>query len=1229
MVSSVESGQITIAADDEYELYLNGRRIGTGGSTDTMDRYDVTPHVKVGRNLVAIKVTNTEGSTAALAVQIEIEERSQGQVVVLSDTEWLTSVRPLPLWYTSIYNDSRWDAAQALGPLGGTPPWDDVEQPTQAERTVTTRPPDESADDEPVDAPPAEPANEQQRFVVEQVLDGDTTGPLIAMTFNEFGHVVASREDGGLLLIHDSDGDHVLDKVRAYNDQVKNCQGLLCLNGEVFACGDGPDGPAVYRLSDEDRNGTLEQIRTLLRFVGKGGEFGAHGITLGADGMLYVVLGNQTQAVDSYSEDSPLRDYYEGDLVRPRYEDPDGHAAGVKAPGGAIVRLDLEGEKLQLVAGGLRNAYDLAVDQEDQLFTQDSDMESDLGAPWYRPNAVYHVIPGAEFGWRSGWAKWPQHFLDRLPATLDTGRGAPAGLTFYNHLAFPDEYRNALFISDWSHGRIHGIRLKRSGSSYSANSELFVDDPALHVTDLAVGPDACLYFCTGGRGTAGGLYRIRWAGKVPAGINDLGEGISAAIRQPQLDAAWSRQKIATIKTEMGEDWDRNVQGVAISTANPWYYRTRALSLMQLFGPPPTTDLLIRLSVAENERVRAKVADLMGLHLNAETRLALISMLEDADPVVRRVACESLVRAGQTAPLERLQPLLKSEDRFEAWAARRVLEQTPPEQWKDKLLASDDHRLVIQGSLALMKSAPSRAHALLVVERLYVLMNDFVTDRDFIDMLRTLQVAILQGQLLPDELPQLRELLSLEFPSGNHLMNRELIRLLTYLKADAIIDRYAGHLQSDSVPEIEKLFLAMHLRFMPSGWNVGHRIAVLELLEAAQENQDRESFGRYLTRISRDFAKTLSIEEVREMLVEGARWPRATMALLYQMPEALDAETREALIRLDQELLPRDDLPSMRLKVGIAAVLARSGDSESLAYLRTLYEQDPERRPAVALGLAQWPSEANWVHLVRSLEVVEGDAAREVLLQLAAVDLAPEQPEHYRRVILHGLKLGEKGAVAANALLEHWTGEEVGTPDDWKSQLAAWQTWYAQLWPDHVPAQPLDVPADAKWTYDRLLHALTGTHAPTGSVPRGAELFDQANCSQCHRFGDRGGDSGPELTLVGNRLMKKQIVRAMLHPSHDVSGAYLPSAARSATERGADEEGGADQNAEPAAGGDAEASKATADDQTIAETASQQVSPMPAGLLDALTLEQIADLFAYLTATPDASLAEAPDDAQLR
>ena len=63
--------------------------------------------------------------------------------------------------------------------------------------------------------------------------------------------------------------------------------------------------------------------------------------------------------------------------------------------------------------------------------------------------------------------------------------------------------------------------MKPSGGSYKANSEVFLEGNPLNVTDVDVGPDGCLYFVTGGRGTSGGLHRVKWKGKVPPENHEL------------------------------------------------------------------------------------------------------------------------------------------------------------------------------------------------------------------------------------------------------------------------------------------------------------------------------------------------------------------------------------------------------------------------------------------------------------------------------------------------------------------------------------------------------------------------------------------------------------------------------------------------------------------------------------------------------------------------------------
>jgi glucose/arabinose dehydrogenase len=524
-----ENAQIMIAADDRFELFVNARQVGAGESTRRLIPFNVTRYLVRGRNTVAVKVQNSNGPTAALVARVMVKQADAGWTSYSTDASWRTHLRPLPLWNLPIYNDSRWSEAVAFGALGETPPWDRAENVAESEQGEHER------------------FQISQEFEVTKILSGESVGSLIAMAFNEFGHVIASQEGGPLLLITDGNNDGTLDKVRTYCEAVKNCQGILALNGEVYVTGEGPQGAALYRLADRNRDGLLEDAQPLIKFEGEMGEHGPHGLVLGPDGKIYLIAGNHAKPMTVLDENSPHRKFYEGDLVGPRYEDPGGHAAGIKAPGGVVLRIDLDGTNVQVVAGGLRNAYDLAFNLEGELFVHDSDMESDRGAPWYRPTNLYHVIPGGEYGWRSGWAKWGEYFVDALPAVLDTGRGSPTGSVFYNHFMFPTRYHDVLFLGDWSEGRILAVRMKRSGASYTASSEEFLKGEPLNVTDLAVGPDGGLYFTTGGRGTGGALYRIRWRGEVPAGIRNLGDDLSAVIRQPQLSAAWSRQNVAGLK----------------------------------------------------------------------------------------------------------------------------------------------------------------------------------------------------------------------------------------------------------------------------------------------------------------------------------------------------------------------------------------------------------------------------------------------------------------------------------------------------------------------------------------------------------------------------------------------------------------------------------------------------------------------------------------------------------
>ncbi|MBB76069.1 MAG: heme-binding protein [Planctomycetaceae bacterium] len=1217
-VKNPSEATITLAADDSYELFLNGRLIGQGKGIRQLDQIDVSKLVKSGTNTLALRIRNQKGSTAAVAARVMVKEDGEDWTSFSTDDSWKTNLRPFPLWQTSIYNDFGWKTAQTFGKLGETAPWD--------QDNATAQEPE--AEEAELDQP--ESFQVRREFRVERIFDGADydSASLIAFTFDEFGRIIASVENGPLLLLSSEEPDSPLHKVSIYCDQVTNCQGILALNGSVFVTGDGPDGQALYRLSDKDRNGTMETVKTLIPMRGENVEHGPHGVTLGPDGLLYLVVGNLTDTDRPYDTDSPYHDYYEGDLIQPRYEDPNGHAAGVQAPGGVVLRTDVDGSSVQVVAGGLRNAYDLTFNQLGDLFVQDSDLEADQGMTWYRPPSLYHVTAGSEFGWRSGWAKWPEHFVDRLPSVLETGRGSPTGAVTYSHYMFPEKYHNSIFLADWASGRILSIRFKQQGSSYTANSEVFLEGTPLNVTDLDVGPEGGLYFATGGRGTRGAIYRVTWKGKVPSSVTNLGEGIAAAIRQPQLQSAWGRQKIARIQREMGEEWDLRIESVTRSNENPWYYRTRALDIMQLYGPPPSTELLVELSEEESELVRAKAVDLMGLHADETTKQRLIELLDDPDRMVRRKVCEALLRATQSPPLESLLPLLASDDRFESWAARRLLERMPTETWRDEILETDDHRSFVQGAVALMTSQPNNDNALAILQRFSALMEDFISDQDFVAMLRVIQLALMRSDLQVEDYATFRENLAEEFPAGNHTMNRELVRLLVYMQTDSILDRFFTFLESDA-PDMEKMHLAMHLRFLKTGWTQDQKLLLLEQFDRIQETEQGSSYTLYALNVVQDIAENLTLDESLAVLNRGPDWPNAALGALAQLPTELTAEQRDTLKDLDRKIESKPAAAFTRLRAGIVAVMAESGDEDSMTFLRKQWRRYPDRRDTIAMGLAQQPEGKNWPYLIRSIPLLSSLSGKEVLDALQNVQQRPQEPQHLRQVILCGLRLGEDGAAEAAQLLSFWTGERLTENDQtWQESMRAWQQWFATNHPELEPAELPKESNTARWKFTETLEFLASESGQSGSSKRGAAAFGKAQCSKCHRVGNKGETLGPDLTSLAKRYTTREVLESTLFPSHVISPQYASKTI--VMSDGLSYSG----MLSPESNGQRvllrnDGKKIPLPVEDIEEILPSKKSSMPTGLLDTLTLREVSDLFAFLMNKRQPAVAGTVSDIEIK
>ncbi len=479
----VNRAVLSVAADDRAGVSVNGSPTLAVNGYERATRRDVTEFLRPGENQLTIQATN-DSSVAGVLVRLELSLPNRRREVIVSDASWLASpVAP-----------TNWANAASLGKVGKEPWGDPLKSAFATAAESLTVPPG---------------------FKVELIRSAEAEeGSWISMTIDNKGRLIISPQDDKqpLLRVTLSKAGEVA-KIEPIPAKVRQAMGMCYAHDSLYVNGHGPNGTGLYRLVDENHNDQFDtnEVHFLKKIAGEG-EHGYHAVVEGPDKMIYVMNGNHTKLPEGISTNSPHKNYQE-DFLLPRMWDANGHAVGILAPGGQLLRTDPEGKQWELLLAGFRNSYDFAFSPEGEIFTFDSDMEWDWGLPWYRPTRIIHCVTGGEYGWRSGSGKWPDYYADSLPAAVNIGIGSPTGVKFGTKSKFPERYRKALFAMDWSYGRILAVHLKPEGASYSGDFEAFVKGKPLNVTDLEFGKEGAMYFITGGRGTQSGLYRVSYDGK--------------------------------------------------------------------------------------------------------------------------------------------------------------------------------------------------------------------------------------------------------------------------------------------------------------------------------------------------------------------------------------------------------------------------------------------------------------------------------------------------------------------------------------------------------------------------------------------------------------------------------------------------------------------------------------------------------------------------------------------
>ncbi len=157
-----------------------------------------------------------------------------------------------------------------------------------------------------------------------------------------------------------------------------------------------------------------------------------------------------------------------------------------------------------------------------------------------------------------------------------------------------------------------------------------------------------------------------------------------------------------------------------------------------------------------------------------------------------------------------------------------------------------------------------------------------------------------------------------------------------------------------------------------------------------------------------------------------------------------------------------------------------------------------------------------------------------------------------------------------------------------------------------------------WTLEEL-SAVASKELARRDYTQGRKMFAASGCFACHRFGNEGGMSGPDLTAAGRRYSPHDLIDQVINPSKVINEQF--SAMRVLTE-----DGNVHTGVVVNLSGDTLTlntdltnpnQRVTIDRKEVEQMSVSTVSPMPAGLFDRMSKDEILDLMAYVISGGDA------------
>ncbi|SIN75238.1 HEAT repeat domain-containing protein [Algoriphagus halophilus] len=912
---------------------------------------------------------------------------------------------------------------------------------------------------------------------------------------HDWRDMTVEREE--LYRLEDKDGDGFADysqmMVQDFNDVTTDVAGALLKLEDNLFIGVGPD---LWRLSDTNNDGIMDEKESISHGYGIHIGFGGHGMSgleLGPDGRIYWGIGD----------------------IGFNGKGPDGKEW--KYPNrGVIARANPDGSDFEIFAMGVRNTHEFTFDQYNNLISVDND--GDHGGESER---LVYLVNGSDTGWRTNWQfgkyRDPENntykvWMDeKLYLPRHEGQAAyitppiqnyingPTGMVFNPGTALADKWKNTFFVASFvgnpTASGIHAFKLEPDGASFKMSQTEKVMGGVL-ATGLDFGPDGSLYFADWIQGWNTKNYGRVWKLDDPSGKNWEARKITAQVINTDFktltDEALGeylgdedmriRRKAQFELAKRGEKGFQIFEA-GINQKNNQLARIHAIvgiSQLARMDKMDYAESLVALLQDSDPEIRAQAAKWIGDIKYKEAGNALMPLLSDSEIRVRFFASEALGRIAYEPAIDGLINVLKEnndEDAFLRHAASLALARINK---KEPLIA-----------LASNPSPAVRLGAVLALRRMAEPgITAFLSDSDEYIVTEVAR-AINDDFSIEPALPALGDLLV-----TTSFQNEPLIRRAIGANLRVGTEKSLENLKTYiAKPGINPVLKAEAIATIGT-WA---KPSVLDRVD-----------GRNRGAVERDLAP-------------------------------IQASVSNSLIKL---LTDRSDL----IRVETVRSIGKLKISEAEPNLITILKNDPVDpvRVEAILALAKVSPD----NISGPIEIAMNDKSKAVrvvgLDLLTKTDISEDLMENLLKDVIQNRTIEERQA----ALLSLGNLPNSANLEIWNSLL---EDLKANKLPNEVMIELEEAIAETgseelKSKYDQIQQERTGGDLVAlysgalegGSVRAGRRIFFQnqtAQCIRCHGYDDMGGTAGPHLNGVANRLSRTQILEALIEPSKRLAPGY--------------------------------------------------------------------------------------------